>query len=184
MADPHHVAVLDGLDRGTVAAYRLGIGVAAAGVGASAWELGSGGEPVGGRWLTLVGVALIVANLHLYDRTIRWVIGAAGWIGAVLVGSAAVAPARLDPWLVDAGLGFSYVVLSAVALKERYCFRLPIVVAIPPLLAGALVPLRLGAGPAAAAMLGAAAAALAALFVGKLRMPLRYDIGDKSRYQV
>ena len=79
MADPHHVESLDALDRWTVGLYRAGLFVAAAGSGALAachWR----GTPDGwGRWVVLLAVALIVADLHLYDRKIRWVISAAGF---------------------------------------------------------------------------------------------------------
>ncbi|MEQ1507408.1 MAG: DUF2301 domain-containing membrane protein, partial [Myxococcota bacterium] len=136
------------------------------------------------RWLVFAAVAVIVADLHLYDRAIRWVVAVSGWLGAVLVIGAPVVGGEAAPWLADAGLGFGFVVLSAVALKERYCFRVPIVVAVPPLLAGSLIPLRLGADAVAAAPLVGGAAVLAILAVAKLRMPLHYDIGDKSHYQV
>ena len=51
MADPHHVEALDGFDRGTVAAYRAGLVVAAAGVAggaAAAVDQLPGGGVVGG----------------------------------------------------------------------------------------------------------------------------------------
>jgi uncharacterized integral membrane protein len=184
MADPHHVEELDALDRWTVGLYRAGLFVAAGGVLALAalhWQ----GAPDGwGRWLVLFGVALIVADLHLYDRKIRWTISAAGWLSAVLMVGAAVAGASAGPWLGDAGLGFAFVVFSAVALKERKCFKLPLVVAIPPILGAALLPLRLGFDPPAAIAFVVAGGALLVLAVAKVRMPLHYDIGNKRNYQV
>lgn len=184
MADPHHVEPLDRFDRLTVSLYRAGLFVSALGVAALAAALVADvGEPAA-RWLVLLGAATAVLDLHLYDRLIRWVIAGAGWTGAVLVGLAAVLPPAAAPWAEDAGLGFLFVVLSALALKERFCFRLPIVVAVPWVLAGSLVPLRLGLHGPAAALLAVGAAILALLAVAKVRMPLHYDIGDKRRYQV
>jgi uncharacterized integral membrane protein len=183
MADPHHVEPLDGFDRLTVGLYRAGLVTSALGVGGLAWALGSGSPDAPWRWLVYCGVGLVVANLHLYDRAIRWFIGASAWIGALLVLLAPNAPAAA-PWLADAGLGFAFVVLSAAALKERYCFRVPLVVVVPIVLATALVPLRLGQVGPAAVLLGAGAAVLGLLAGVKGTMPLHYDIGDKRRYQV
>lgn len=184
MADPHHQEPLDGFDRFTVTAYRAGLTVAAAGAGWLGAALVRGDPSDLPRWTVFGGVALIVANLHLYHRGIRWFIGAAGWIGALLALGAGLAPDPWAPWIADAGLGFAFVVLSAAALKERYCFRVPVVVLVPPLLAGSLLPLRLGAGGPAGGLQVLAAAVLLLLAGVKWTMPLHYDIGDKSRYQV
>jgi uncharacterized integral membrane protein len=184
MADPHHVEPLDGFDRLTVSAYRAGLFVAATGIAGLAWSLTSGPESPGWRWVVYAGVALIVANLHLYDRTLRWFIGAAAWIGALLGLLAPLASPLAGPWLADAGLGFAFVVLSAAALKERYCFRVPIVVLVPPILAASLLPMRLGAPAPAGGLLAGAAAVLLLLAFAKVTMPLHFDIGDKRHYQV
>jgi uncharacterized integral membrane protein len=184
VADPHHVEPLTSFDRLTVGLYRAGLVIAAFGVAWTAFALAWREPTLVPRWTTLVGVGLVVANLHLYDPVIRWVIVASGWLGVVLVAVVPIVGATLAPWPDTAGLGFLFVVLSAVALKERYCFRLPLVVAVPPLLAGALLPLLLGLDGIAAVVLGAAAAVLGLLALRKLAMPLHYDIGDKSKYQV
>jgi uncharacterized integral membrane protein len=185
VADPHHIEALDAFDRATVGLYRLGLVAAAVGTGGVAASLlAAPDRTMIARLIVLVGTALIVADLHLYARTLRWIISASGWAAAVLVAAAPVAGAAVAPWLADAGLGFSFVVFSAVALKERFCFRLPVVVAVPPSLALALIPLRAGLEVPAAALLALGAGTLAVLALAKLRMPLRYDIGDKSKYEV
>lgn len=185
MADPHHVEALDGFDRATVGFYRLGLILAAVGVGGLAAALVFAPERAGlARFVVLMATALIVADLHLYARTIRWTISAAGWLAAVLFAASGLSWASAAPWLADAGLGLSFVVFSAVALKERYCFKLPVVVAAPPALALSLVPLRLGWEVPAAALLAVGAATLGVLALAKLRMPLHYDIGDKRKYEV
>lgn len=182
MADPHHQEELDAFDRTTVTLYRAGIGVASVGLLVHAGALATGAS-IPGRWLVLLGVAAIAADLHLYDKRIRWVFGAAAWVGVVLS-----AFPGLDGWpgalVSDAGLGFLYVTLSGVALKEQFCFRLPLMQAVPVLLATSLVPLVLGAALPASALSAGAGVLLGVLAVAKWRMPLHFDIGDRSRYQI
>ncbi len=183
MADPHHVEELDAFDRLTVGLYRAGIAVAALGVLLLAASLASGAA-LPGRWLVLAGVAAVAADLHLYDKRIRWAIVAAAWAGAVVATASAWLPEPVAWLAADAGLGGLYVTLSGVALKEQFCFRLPLMQAVPVLLAASLLPLVLGLALPAAALTGAAGALLLLLAVQKARMPLHFDIGDRSRYQV
>ena len=180
MADPQHVPVLDGFDRLTVRLYRGGLAVATLGVLGLAVDTARGGGP---RLAVavLVGVLLAVGNMHLYDKRIRWVIAASAHVGAVLVGLAGFAADAVVGW---AGAGFLFVALSAFALKERFCFRVPGLRAVPAFLAASLVPAVLGVPLAAAALLGVAAVPLAVLTVAKMRMPLHFDIGNKAHYQV
>ncbi len=179
MADPHHVAALDAFDRGSVRTYRAGLTVAAVGlILSAAAELGLF-DLVTARWVVLVGAALSIANLHLYVKRIRAVIVLSGWVGASLL---------LAPWPLPlvklAGMGFVFVSLSGFAVKEQFCFRIPFLRAVPLLLATALVPMRFGPPPVAAGLLGLAGLLYAILAVAKWRMPLHFDIGDKSRYEV
>lgn len=184
MADPQHEPELDGFDRFTVRAYRAGLGLSALGVAALVGAPWLGGDGSGARAAVWVGVGLSVAHLHLYDKRVRWVIGAAGWTGAALTAIAAACTGAAAHWLSHAGLGFAFVVLSALALKERFCFRLPGLPLVPALLATSLVPLVAGWPEAAAVALAPAAVLLGLLALAKARMPLHYDVGDKSRYQV
>lgn len=178
MADPQHVALLDPHDRRTVALYRLGIGVTAVGLVAVAVSLG-GDVPL--RWaavLQLAGVALVLANLHLYAKAIRWLMTMAGWTGAVLLATSAGG-------LMDtAALGFLWVVVSAVALKERLCFRLPGLAFVPWLLAPAVAALASNQRGVAGGLVAVTAAIMGLLAAAKVRQPLHFDIGDKSRYEV
>ena len=132
----------------------------------------------------LGSTALAVADLHLYDKRVRWVVGASGWAGAALsfvgLGLGGVA----GTWIAHAGLGFLFVALSALALKERFCFRIPGLRAVPLLLAVSLVPLLAGRPAPAAVVLFAAGAVFALLAVAKARMPLHFDVGNKDAYQV
>jgi uncharacterized integral membrane protein len=177
MANPEHVPDLDGFDRATVSMYRLGVVAAPVALGGLAWLALRGHDTFPGHVAVLGATALAVANLHLYDKRIRWVIGASAWVGAALVATG-------GHWPGHAGLGFLFVALSAIALKERFCFRIPGLRLVPLLLAASLIPLLLGQGAVAALLLAPATLLYAALAIAKLRMPLHFDVGDKSRYQV
>lgn len=194
MADPQHVPELDGFDELTVRLYRAGLLLAAVGVsGVGALYLATPflpGVDVSGLakllWLvTVYGVAAAVLHVHLYDKRIRWVIRAAAWLGVVLMLAAATwADPMLVRWTWHAGLGFVFIALSGFALKEQYCFRLPMMRLVPVLLAVSLIPLLAQAQLVAGAMLTVAGLLLFVLAVQKMRMPLHYDVGDKSKYQV
>lgn len=187
MADPHHVPELDAHDRLTVALYRGGLAVAAVGLCALALTHGADLD----RWvpvaelLVLLGTAAAIANMHLYAKTIRWVIGAAGWTGAVLLVTATALPSPTAAhWVHHGGLGFVFVALSAFALKEQFCFRIPLLRAVPLFLAVSLLPMLGDRGLATAILLAPAALTYLALAWAKVRMPLHFDVGDKSKYQV
>ena len=182
MADPQHEEVLDAHDRRSVALYRLGHAMTAVGLlaNAAAWAFRPDAV-AGGEIAIASGVALACANMHLYDKRIRWFIGCAAWLGLVIM----VGGARADlPILRLAGLGFVFVALSGLALKERLCFRIPGLVFVPLLLATSLVPMVANYGPGAALLQTLAGAVLCVLAVAKVLQPLHFDIGDKSRYQV
>ncbi len=184
MADPDHVPEMDAFDRLTVALYRAGLLAQASGIGVVvASELGAVSRPLAGH-LMLASVALSVGNLHLYDKRIRWIIVMAGWVGAVLTAAASTAPDGLEALFHYGGLGFLFVVTSALALKERYCFRLPGMRLVPAGLALGVFTGLAGLGEVTAGLLGLCGLLVGLLAGAKLRMPLHYDIGNKSAYQV
>ncbi|MGK0344680.1 MAG: putative integral membrane protein, partial [Myxococcota bacterium] len=136
MADPNHVPVLDGLDRFTVGLYRMGLVIASAGVlyaGIRA-AFATVRDLPDLMPVILVGVMLCVANVHLYDKLFRWIFGALGITGAVMW--------ALADWhmLIGlGGLGFVFAALSAFALKEQFCFRVPGMRLVPFMLAASLI---------------------------------------------
>jgi uncharacterized integral membrane protein len=183
VADPHHIAVLDGLDVLTVRLYRAGFAVSTLGVAALALSGAQALDPAPARWLAVAGVTLSAAHVHLYDKRFRWLIPSFAWAGLLALCAPSSTPAGLA-FFSHLGLGLCLVSLSALALKEQLCFRVPGL---------RLVPLGLAIGvfasyaeqPVIAAVSwGAAAAVLAALTVAKARMPLHFDIGDRSHYQL
>jgi len=179
MAHPHHVELLDSDDRLSVRLYRGGLVLAAVGLTWLSANLLSGRDPSGSTWFVLVSVAIAVAHLHLYAKRIRRWITWAAWTGIVC----AAAPVSW-PVVDVAALGFAFVALSGLALKEQYCFRIPFLRLQPVVLAASVLALWVGAGVPAGVLLAIAALLQALLAFAKLRMPLHYDIGNKAAYEV
>jgi uncharacterized integral membrane protein len=184
MADPQHVPDLDPFDRTTVTLYRAGLVGAALSLGVTAVLLGLGLDPMPAWIGVLTCTSLSVLDLHLYDKRIRWFIVMATHVGACLMVTAGWVEGSAGHWLHHAGVGFLFVTLSALALKEQFCFRVPFLRVVPVVLALSLVPLVAGVAWASAAGVGVGAVLLGLLAGAKLRMPLHYDIGDKSHYQI
>jgi uncharacterized integral membrane protein len=193
MADPQHVPELDGLDRLTVTLYRSGLVIAAAGLlFAGAVEVGAGlsswswaPRAVSVAWvLVTLGAALACANMHLYDKKFRWLIGALGWVGLVVQVMSQVVPGGLGTLVFHAGLGFVFAALSAFGLKEQFCFKVPGLRLVPLFLAVSLIPLLLGQAIPAGLLLLLSGGIFGALALAKLRMPLHFDVGRKSAYQI
>lgn len=194
MANPEHVPLLDGFDRLTVVLYRLGIAFAAVGlVAVSAVHIGRALLLAPPSWAlpltwgaTLAAVALSAANLHLYDKRIRWVLAGSTPLGLVLFALGEALPATW--WLIwplqVAGMGFVFVTLSGIALKERFCFRIPGLRLVPVFLAGGLIPVLIDWPIGIAVAYAPAALVVGWLAVAKWTQPLHFDVGDKSRYAV
>jgi uncharacterized integral membrane protein len=190
MADPDHTPTLDGFDELTVRLYRSGLTIAAFSlVLIGLLQLGRGlglSEPPPiwetRTWLLcLIGTAGAICNMHLYDKRIRWFVGVCGWIGAVFLVSSGGPESK---WLFHAGLGFIFVSLSAYALKEQFCFRIPGLRLVPLLLATSLLPMLGGQPVFSGLLLLISGLIYSALVIAKWRMPLHFDVGDKSHYQI
>lgn len=194
MANPEHVPTLDALDRLTVRLYRGGLLLASASllglaaVYAARVNATPAPSGIGDVLIVLIGAAaaLSAANLHLYDKRVRWLLAGAAPLGLAIQALALTAPAGfvLNWPLQTAGLGFGFVTLSGLALKERFCFRIPGLRGAPVLLAGALVPLTIDWPIGVPLLLAPASVLLGWLAVAKLWQPLHFDVGDKSAYQV
>lgn len=184
MADPQHEEPLDAFDRTTVVVYRSGLTLAALALGVTALQDALGHPTKPALWGVSAGVVASVACMHLYDKRIRWVIGASAWVGAVLLVVAGTPQATWSWWAHHAGLGFVFVSLSAFALKEQFCFRIPLLRAVPAFLALSLPPLLAQADLPAGVLLGVAGLVTGRLAVEKWRMPLHFDIGKKAAYQI
>jgi uncharacterized integral membrane protein len=193
MANPEHVPVLDSFDRMTVALYRSGLVAASACLLAVAvlYTLKSVGVWVP-TWagplslaLTSLCVMVCAVNLHLYVKQVRWLMAGAAPLGLALqVVALAIAEVPGAHVLETAGLGFVFVTLSGIALKERFCFRIPGLPLVPVTLALGLIPLLVDWPPGVAACYGFAGLVVGWLSIAKWGQPLHFDVGDKAAYQV
>ena len=186
MADPHHVPELDGFDVFTVRLYRTGLALSASGLLLLGGAMVAGQADIPGpAWvLVFVGTALSIANMHLYDKRVRWFIGASGWFGGALMLLASHVPSTGWMWVFYAGCGFIFVSMSGFALKEQFCFKIKFLPLVPVFLAGSLIPLLLGQEQVAGLMLMVAGVLYGVLAGAKFLMPVHFDIGKKSAYQI
>ena len=67
---------------------------------------------------------------------------------------------------------------------EQFCFRIPGLRLVPLFLATSLIPLLAGKVAFAGALLLLSGVIYSALAFAKWRMPLHFDVGDKSKYQI
>ena len=179
MAHPHHVEVLDAYDRWSVRLYRWGLIGAACGLAATSVTLLAGGDPTVSLWFLLAGTALAVAHLHLYAKRIKQVIALGAWAGVL------TAALPVEHVMVEAAaLGFASVALSGLALKEQLCFQIPFLRLQPVFLGAAVLGWAAGQPQVTGVALAAATVLQTLLAFAKIRMPLHYDIGDKSAYQL
>lgn len=180
MAHPQHIEILDGFDRGSIRAYRTGLVLSAVGLGLTAMQLSVHHDPRRPIALLTFAVILSVGNMHLYDKRVRFLIAWLGW-GALLAHAGAdVAPKVLG----TLGLGLSLAALSALVLKEWFCFRIPLVRWTPLVLCVGVLANYGGYDVPAAILFGLAALGVAAVAMAKLRMPLTHDMGDRRHYQI
>ncbi|MEC6813578.1 DUF2301 domain-containing membrane protein [Photobacterium toruni] len=169
MADPHIKCELDILDKLTVILYRTAFTLAAI------IMMVIGTEPHAATPFLIVVALLASTTVHIYDKRFRWLIQGAGLFAAI--------------WFIAGlwqplALGAALFVFSALSIKEYFCFQVKILLLTPLALAGFWFCLIFNVMNIAIglAMVGAALLAFAAF--SKWRMPLHFDIGDKSRYQV
>ncbi len=183
MADPDHTPIMDALDRWSACFYRTGLSLVALGFAFAAWlhVVSIGSAPILGWLVVAVGVTLATANLHLYAKAFRWFFQmvTAGALSLLLISAVALPRSEL---LFSAAIALLCVPVCGFALKEQFCFQVPGMRLLPILLAVAVLPWL--AGWPAALALGGAALLYGYLVLAKWRMPLYYDIGDKSKYQI
>lgn len=175
MADPHIKSKMDWLDYVTVIAYRLGFTLAAPAILLLPWEMETG---IPAQQLTFLAAMLCASSLHIYMKNFRLILQAATWGGLIC----AIFGFPLF------GLGGAFVTLGGLCFKEYFCFRVPGLRAQPILLAALWLALVLNATLTAPMVVQGLAALSALLFlvtaVAKWRMPLHFDIGDKTKYEV
>lgn len=182
MADPDVRSELDTLDRLSVLLYRCGLIVISIALLAQPVPLVMRPEAaVWPGWAVQLGAAVCAANLHLYDRRFRWFFPIPAWLG-LIVSATPFNLVFVAVFAAHVGHALSLVTVSAIALKENLCFRIP---------GASLAPWALAIGavarpwvPGVSAMMFTIGGVLVALLAAaKLRQPLDFDIGDRSKYQ-
>ena len=173
------------LDNLTVVLYRLGLTVFGAGLTLAAVEAWTGVLLIG-EWelpVLAAGAGLAGANLHLYDPKFRWLVPLMPWTGLMLLGFSLPLDASGGGAVVQTlALGFFCAGIGMLALKEKFCFKIPLISWIPAVLFALVMARLFGADEVAKGLLIPSGGLCLWLGLSKWRMPLHYDIGDKSAY--
>ncbi|PVZ68833.1 DUF2301 domain-containing membrane protein [Pelagibaculum spongiae] len=170
MADPHIKPVMDALDYITVVIYRSGFVVGGiALLGSLLWGVEASMLPF------LTAAAMCASSLHIYDKKIRSILQFAAWVGLLL------ASWQILPMLA---FGAGLLVMGGLSYKEYFCFKVPGLQAMP-IWVAVLWLLQLFDLTLLANIGGSACGGLLLLLAWKKwQMPLHFDIGDKSNYQI
>jgi uncharacterized integral membrane protein len=128
-----------------------------------------------------LGALLQASSLHIYKKSVRWILVTSCWIGVWLVAVSLATSGLLAAYL---SLGALFITLSGIAIKESHCFSLYYLKLVPVLLVLCWFSV-LFAQPQWAAV-GLIPAAFLYLYMAwkKLNMPLFYDLGDRKKYEI
>ncbi len=168
MADPHIQSPMDFWDYLTVIIYRSGFIIATLMIFLLPYqsELAQKGLLVAG---TMLG-----SSLHLYLKQFRLIFQFAAWIGLLC--------AIFN--LPSLAFGAMLLVIGGLSYKEYFCFRI-FGLNFQPILVGILWFAVLFEQTMLIQILsGICGLLLLILTIQKWRMPLHFDIGDKSKYQI
>ena len=183
MADTSHTPIMKTFDSVTVILYRSGIVIIALLLTSYILEYLLGKHLVGNLYIPLLvtGTALSSANIHLYDHRFRYLIPLMSWIGLVLLSYTAYLSLATG-FIETVSLGFLYAGIGMFALKEDFCFKIPGLKTVPLFLAASVFLRFLGFEALETYALLPAALLMLVLSIAKWRMPLHFDVGDKSKY--
>lgn len=168
MADPHIQSPMDFWDYLTVIIYRSGFIIATLMIFLLPYqsELAQKGLLVAG---TMLG-----SSLHLYLKQFRLIFQFAAWIGLLC--------AIFN--LPSLAFGAMLLVIGGLSYKEYFCFRI-FGLNFQPILVGILWFAVLFEQTMLIQILsGICGLLLLILTIQKWRMPLHFDIGDKTKYQI
>ncbi|PJG83832.1 DUF2301 domain-containing membrane protein [Caviibacterium pharyngocola] len=168
MADPHIQSPMDFWDKLTVVIYRCGFILAAIMTALLPYYHETAYTGV------LLAAILCASSLHIYLKNFRFLLQFAAWcaLACHLFGLPALA------------LGAAFVTLGGLAFKEYFCFRVFCLNFQPLFLAFLWLSLQLNWANAVYAWSAISAVLFFILSVQKWRMPLHFDIGDKTKYQI
>lgn len=168
MADPHIRSPMDFWDYLTVILYRSGFVLAVPAVALLPYQ------PQWAMKGVLLAAVLCASSLHIYLKHIRLLLQFATWVAALCF--------VLDLPLL--GLGAAFFTLGGLCFKEYFCFRVFGLNLQPLLLAALWFAIAAQAGVLTQILSAIAALLLLILSIKKWLMPLHFDIGDKTKYQV
>ena len=182
MADPQIQEKLDAVDKLTIILYRLGMLLT--GVALVLLAIQQIYYPLWFKHglITLSFACLLQASsLHIYNKQIRWLLVNASWMGVWLV---ALSFALSGLWAAYLALGALFITLSGLAYKESFCFSLSLLKMLPLVFIVSWI-LLIGSQPHWAAT-GLIIAAILYFYMAwkKIQMPLHYDLGDRTKYEV
>ncbi|GAB2662556.1 DUF2301 domain-containing membrane protein [Vibrio panuliri] len=182
MANPEYQEKLDSLDKLSVCLYRTGISLFAIALLFLALSLSSLFNLTHTLSLSLlitgIAAAMCAANLHVYNKWVRTIIVWSAWIGILLILSD---PQQGRVWL---SLGFLFITLSGLALKESFCFKVLGLKVVPILLASSIGLLYFTQTIYASILLALTGLIVGYLSFKKWQMPLHFDIGIKANYEI
>ena len=168
MADPHIQSPMDFWDNLTVIIYRIGFVVAALSFLAFSWY------PQQALLGILIAATCCASSLHIYLKHFRLTFQFATWIGLLcyILGAPELA------------FGDALLTLGGLCFKEYFCFRVPLL-NLQPVFVLLLWFSWVFEGAILTRVLSIIVGALLLLLaIQKWRMPLHFDIGDKTKYQI
>ncbi|MCQ9124658.1 hypothetical protein BKG91_05955 [Rodentibacter caecimuris] len=168
MADPHIQSPMDIWDKITVIIYRLGFIIAAFSILLLTWL------PSLAEITVLIAAICCASSLHIYLKHFRLTFQFATWLGLVCY---------ILGWH-ELALGGALVTLGGLCFKEYFCFRVPLL-NLQPIFVAILWFAWVFEGGIITRILSIIVGMLMLLLaIQKCRMPLHFDIGDKTKYQV
>lgn len=171
MADPHIKSPMDIWDYISVIIYRSGFVLAIPSVALLPWQIQTGFNTSA---LLLIAAGMLASSVHLYFKSLRYIVQYATWAALILT--------LLGFPLI--GLGAAFITIGGLCFKEYFCFRIPLLYFQPFILTGLWFSLYFDLWLYAKILAGIATLFLIIVSYKKCRMPLHFDIGDKSKYEI
>lgn len=167
MADPHIKSTMDFWDYLTIILYRTGF------VLAGIMTLLLLYKPDTAQVGLLIAVTCCASSLHIYLKPFRFILQFATWIALLcqILG------------FPELALGGVLVTLGGLAFKEYFCFRVPLLNLQPLFVALLWLSMQFNIAIATQIFTFIAGTLFIILSIQKWRMPLHFDIGDKTKYQ-
>lgn len=168
MADPHIQSPMDFWDYLTVIIYRSGFIIATLMIFLLPYQ----SEPA--QKGLLVAGTMLGSSLHLYLKQFRLIFQFAAWIGLLC--------AIFN--LPNLAFGAMLLVIGGLSYKEYFCFRIFGLNFQPILVGGVWFAVLFEQTILIQILSGICGLLLLILTIQKWRMPLHFDIGDKTKYQI